>query len=155
MTAARNYVLYNPDFHLAGYYRNLVKAGMDPMEATKRVARALVRVIFRTLSSLVEKAEGEQLSEQNLKAGESDMASGSPRSDRSHESNVSISSLRGSNAKKAKSDKRAAARARRNGRSEKGLSRLWCDPLSAEFAKRRFGGFPKCFRLAFPSDDLL
>jgi hypothetical protein len=47
MTAARNYVLYNPDYHLAGYYRNLVKAGMHPMEATKRVARALVRVIFR------------------------------------------------------------------------------------------------------------
>ncbi|MBE3119822.1 MAG: IS110 family transposase [Candidatus Atribacteria bacterium] len=120
MTAARNYVLYNPDSHLAGYYRNLVKAGMDPMEATKRVARALVRVIFRTLSSLVEKAEGEQLPEQNRKAGESDMASGSLRSDRSHESNISLSSLRGSKAKKAKRDKRAATRTRRNGRSEKG-----------------------------------
>ena len=120
MTAARNYVLYNPDSHLAGYYRNLVKAGMDPMEATKRVARALVRVIFRTLSSLVEKAEGEQLSEQNRKAGESDMASGSLRSDRGHESNISLSSLRGSKAEKVKGDKRAATRTRSNGRSEKG-----------------------------------
>ena len=120
MTAARNYVLYNPDSHLAGYYRNLLKAGMDPMEATKRVARALVRVIFRMLSSLVEKEEGKQLSEQKRKAGESDMASGSLRSDRSHESNISLSSLRGSRAKKSKKDKRAATRTRRNGRSEKG-----------------------------------
>jgi hypothetical protein len=73
---------------------------MDPMEATKRVARALVRVIFRMLSSLVEKADGEQPSEQNHKAGESDMANGSLRSDQSHESNISLSSLRGSKAKK-------------------------------------------------------
>jgi hypothetical protein len=35
----------------------------------------------------------------------------------------------------------------------KGLSGLWRDPLSAEFAERRFGGFPQCFYLAFPSDD--
>jgi transposase len=120
MTAARNYVLYNPDSHLAGYYRNLVKAGMDPMEATKRVARALVRVIFRTLSSLVEKAEGEQLSEQNRKAGESDMASGSLRSDRSHESNISLSSLPGSKAGKAKRVKGAVTKARRSKMSKKG-----------------------------------
>jgi len=120
MTAARNYVFYNSDSHLAGYYRNLVKAGMDPMEATKRVARALVRVIFRMLSSLVEKADGEQPSEQNHKAGESDMANGSLRSDQSHESNISLSSLRGSKAKKTKKDKRESTRLRSNGRSEKG-----------------------------------
>ena len=120
MTAARNYVLYNPDSHLAGYYRNLVKAGMDPMEATKRVARALVRVIFRTLSSLVGKAEVEQLSEQNRKAGESDMASGSLRSDRSHESNIPLSSLRGSKAKNAKRDKRAATKSSRSKMSKEG-----------------------------------
>jgi len=119
MTAARNYVLYNPDSHLAGYYRNLVKAGMDPMEATKRVARALVRVIFRMLSSLVEKADGEQLSEQNRKAGESDMASGSLRSDRSHESNISLSSLRGSKAGKAKRVKGAVTRTRTSKMSKK------------------------------------
>jgi transposase len=47
MTAARNYVHFYPDSHLTGYYRNLIKGGMKPMEATKRVARALVRVIFR------------------------------------------------------------------------------------------------------------
>jgi hypothetical protein len=120
MTAARNYVLYNPDSHLAGYYRNLVKAGMDPMEATKRVARALVRVIFRTLSSLVEKAEGEQLSEQNRKEGESDMASGSLRSDRSHESNISLSSLRGSKAGKAKRVKGTVTKTRKSKMSKKG-----------------------------------
>ena len=55
MTAARNFVIFNPDSHLAGYYRNLVKAGMPRMEATKRVARALVRVIYRKLSALNEK----------------------------------------------------------------------------------------------------
>ena len=41
MTAARNVVFYNPDSHIAGYHRNLVKAGMSPLAATKRVARAL------------------------------------------------------------------------------------------------------------------
>jgi transposase len=54
MTAARNVVFYDRDSHLAGYYRNLVKAGMQPLEATKRVARGLVRVIFRELSALIE-----------------------------------------------------------------------------------------------------
>ncbi|HEB31930.1 MAG TPA: IS110 family transposase, partial [Spirochaetes bacterium] len=39
MTAARNYVLFNPDSHLAGYYRNMVKNGMKKTEARKRVAR--------------------------------------------------------------------------------------------------------------------
>jgi hypothetical protein len=80
MTAARNYMLFNSDSRLAGYYRNLVKAGMNPVEATKRVARALVRVIFRILSSLDDKAEEENPLEENLAAGESDMAGGSLRS---------------------------------------------------------------------------
>ena len=52
MTAAWNVVHYNPDSHVAGYHRNLVKAGMSPLAATKRVARALVRVIYRKLSTL-------------------------------------------------------------------------------------------------------
>jgi hypothetical protein len=77
-------------------------------------------VIFRTLSSLVVKAEGEQLSKQNRKAGESDMASGSLRSDRSHESNISLSSLRGSKAKNAKRDKRAATKSSRSKMSKEG-----------------------------------
>ena len=119
MTAARNYVHYNPDSHLAGYYRNLVKAGMDPVEATKRVARALVRVIFRKLSSLVEETVGETVVEEILTAGESDMASGSLRSDRGHESNISLSSQRGSKAGKGKRVKGARSRMSGSKRSEK------------------------------------
>jgi len=59
MTAAKNFVLYNPDSHLSGYFRNLVKKrGMKANEAYKRVARALVRVIFRKLGSLIEENSG-------------------------------------------------------------------------------------------------
>ena len=88
MTAARNFVRYNPDSHLSGYFRNLVKKrGMKANEAYKRVARALVRVIFRMLRALIEESLEEQ------KWSESDMASGSDfRSDISHESNISLSS---------------------------------------------------------------
>jgi transposase len=88
MTAAKNFVLYNPDSHLSGYFRNLVKKrGMKANEAYKRVARALVRVIFRKLRSLIEENSGEQ------KRSESDMASGADvRSDLSHDSNISLSS---------------------------------------------------------------
>ena len=50
ITAAKNYVLYNPDSHLAGYYRNLMKGGMSQLEARKRVARALVRVFFQSVA---------------------------------------------------------------------------------------------------------
>jgi len=119
MTAARNYVHFNPDSHLAGYYRNLVKARMDPVEATKRVARALVRVIFRKLSSLVKEAVGERPVEETLTAGESDMASGSLRSDRGHESNISLSSQKGSKSGKAKRVKGSGSRTSRSMRSEK------------------------------------
>jgi len=90
MTAARNVVLYNPDSHLAGYYRNLVKAGMAPMEATKRCARALVRVIYRQLSAVIK--EEDPAPQQAQKKGEGDMASGSLRSDQSHTSDMSPSS---------------------------------------------------------------
>lgn len=88
ITAAKNFVLYNPDSHLSGYFRNLVrKRGMKVNEAYKRVARALVRVIFRKLRSLSEENSEEQ------KRSKSDMASGSDiRSDLSHESNISLSS---------------------------------------------------------------
>jgi hypothetical protein len=90
MTAARNVVLYNPDSHLAGYYRNLVKAGMAPMEATKRCARALVRVIYRQLSALIK--DEEPAPQKAEEKGEGDMASGSLRSDQGHTSNISPSS---------------------------------------------------------------
>ena len=59
---------------------------MKANEAYKRVARALVRVIFRTLRSLLEDTPEEQ------KGSESDMASRSyVRSDQGHESNISLS----------------------------------------------------------------
>jgi transposase len=87
ITAAKNFVQNNPDSHLSGYFRNLVKKRkMKPNEAYKRVARALVRVIFRRLKSVVEDSSKEQ------KRSESDMASGSVvRSDQGHESNISLS----------------------------------------------------------------
>lgn len=86
MTAARNFVRYNPDSHLAGYFRNLVKSGMKVNEAYKRVARALVRMIFRKLRFLVAEGSGED------KRSESDMASGlESRGDLCRMSNISLS----------------------------------------------------------------
>jgi transposase len=92
MTAARNFVLYNPDSHLAGYHRYLVKRRMPSMEATKRVARALVRMIYRTLSALVAENPAMPAADQKKK-GEGEMASGLTRSDHSHTSDISPSSL--------------------------------------------------------------
>jgi hypothetical protein len=109
MTAARNFVLYNPDSHLAGYHRNLVKRGMSSMEATKRVARALVRVIYRELSAVVAQDTGRPAADQK-KEGEGDMANGLTRSDPSHISNISPSSLRTSKATESKRVKGPSAR---------------------------------------------
>jgi transposase len=92
MTAARNFVLYNPDSHLTGYHCNLVRGGMTSLEATKRVARALVRVVYRTLSALVAENPVTPAADRN-REGEDDMASGLTRSDQSHTSNISPSSL--------------------------------------------------------------
>ena len=101
ITAAKNFVLYNPDSHLTGYHRNLVKDGMNKTESYKRVARALVRIIFRDLTSLIDnddvtdqedaiKHENETLEQEDdtNKSG-SDMASGIGRSDNNH-SNISL-----------------------------------------------------------------
>lgn len=57
ITDAKNYVLYNPDKHLSGYYRNLLKRGMKVMEARKRVARSLIRIIFRILKECTPEEE--------------------------------------------------------------------------------------------------
>ena len=108
ITAAKNFVINNPDSHLSGYFRNLVKKrGMKANEAYKRVARALVRVIIRMLRSVLEDCPEEQ------KGSESDMASGSYfRSDQSHESNISLSApnendkQREGKIKRAKSNKK-------------------------------------------------
>ncbi|KKL49453.1 hypothetical protein LCGC14_2315370 [marine sediment metagenome] len=90
MTAARNYVLFNPDSHLAGYYRNNVKGGMKKTEARKRIARALVRVFFRDLYSLVELDNSDKLEDEKM-GKENDMANGLSRSDK-HHSNISFHS---------------------------------------------------------------
>jgi transposase len=92
MTAAKNFVRHNPDSHLAGYFRNLVKGGMSRLEATKRVARALVRVIYRRLSALTAQASGEIKSAERQEKGEGGMASGLTRSGQSHKSNILPSS---------------------------------------------------------------
>ena len=54
LTAAKNFVCFNKDHHLTGYYRNLVKTGMQKTEAYKRVARALVRIVYKRLYGLIE-----------------------------------------------------------------------------------------------------
>jgi hypothetical protein len=90
MTAARNVVRCDPESHLAGYHRNLVKAGMSELEATKRVARALVRVIYRRLYRITvppSEARATKI-EEHQEEGESGMASGLTRSGRSHMSNI-------------------------------------------------------------------
>ena len=79
----------------------------------------MVRGIFRILSSLVEKAEEKGPLEENLTAGESDMASGLLRSDESHTSDISLSSLGGSKAGKAKRVNGSGSRMSRSKRSEK------------------------------------
>ena len=90
MTAARNYVTCNPESHLAGYYHNLVKGGMKKTDARKRVARALVRVMFRDLQALI-KIEDLDIIEDIEKGDEKNMATGISRSDKDH-SNISSSS---------------------------------------------------------------
>lgn len=95
MTAAKKVVQFNPDSHIAGYHRNLIKGGMSELEATKRVARALVRVIYRRLSVLVGQTSEAPApkNEEHQEEGESGMASGLTRSGRSHKSNIPLSSL--------------------------------------------------------------
>ena len=124
MTAARNVVFYDPDSHLAGYYRNLVKAGMQPLEATKRVARALVRVIFRELSALNE-SKANDMEQERQKEGEGDMASGVTRSDQGRKSNISPSSLRSNKSKSTKKVKTSKARGTRTngGRKKRAVTK--------------------------------
>ena len=96
MTAALNYVRYNPDSHLAGYHRNLIKHGMKATEATKRVARALVRAVYRTLVNVV----AQNSESQGAKGGESEVASEQSRSGQSRNSNTSPSTPKSSEAKR-------------------------------------------------------
>jgi transposase len=121
MTAARNVILYDPDSHLAGYNRNLLKAGMQPLEATKRVARALVRVIFRDLSALNE-SKGTDWEEEGQKEGEGDMASGVTRGDQGRTSNISPSSQRLNKSKRATKVKAQGTRTK-GGRKKQGVTK--------------------------------
>jgi hypothetical protein len=89
MTAAMNAVHFDPNSHLAGYHRNLVKRGMEPTEARKRVARALVRVIYRELMALVQ-TDPAAPETTTGKTGQSDVASGRGRGDKQHLSNTSL-----------------------------------------------------------------
>jgi hypothetical protein len=107
MTAARNVVRFNPDSHLAGYCRNLIKRGMSPLEAYKRVARALVRVLYRTLSSLVQDDTREDT---NSDEAGSDMASGQARSDECHQSNMPLPAQRHSTMQRVQKIKRDGAK---------------------------------------------
>lgn len=52
MTAAGAVVFYNSESRIACYHRNHVDGGMRPMEARKRVARAIVRVVYRRLNEI-------------------------------------------------------------------------------------------------------
>ena len=75
INAVKNFVRFNPDSHLSGYCRNLIKGGMKVTEAYKRVARVLARRFFRRLTSL-HQAEREDEGAGEMKMRESDMASG-------------------------------------------------------------------------------
>lgn len=55
MTAVRNYIKFNSESHLAGYYRNLIKhRKMKVIEARKRAARAFVRTVFKLWNTIIE-----------------------------------------------------------------------------------------------------
>ena len=93
MTAALKVVQFDPNSHLAGYHRNLVKRGMQPLEATKRVARALVRVIYRELTTLA-KATTDEVRTEGEGKGQSGVASGRGRGDKQRQSNTPPTSLK-------------------------------------------------------------
>jgi transposase len=107
MTAARNVVRFNPDSHLAGYCRNLIKRGMSPLEAYKRVARALVRVFYRTLNGLL---PHDTRDDTNSDEAGSDMASGQARSDGCHQSNMPLPAQRHGTTQRVQRIKRDGAK---------------------------------------------
>ena len=98
MTAAMNVVRCDPNSHLAGYHRNLVKRGMEPTEAIKRVARALVRVIYRQLMGLVE-VDGEVPTTEAGQERQGGVASGRGRGDKKQLSNTPPRSPKSSRAR--------------------------------------------------------
>jgi hypothetical protein len=109
MTAAINVVRNDPNSHLAGYHRNLVKRGMEPTEANKRVARALVRVIYRELMGLIQ-ADGQKPEPKSSQEGQSGVASGRGRGDKQHLSNTPPQSQNTSTTRPRGQVKRTAGR---------------------------------------------
>ena len=87
MTGAIDVARNDFNSHLAGYHRNLVKRGMEPTEATKRVARALVKVFYRELIGLIQ-ADGQESELKSSQEGQSGVASGRGRGDKQHLSNT-------------------------------------------------------------------
>jgi len=75
LTTARNFVHFNPDHHLTGYFRSLLKTEMKRMEAYKRVARSLIRIIFKRLYSLIKISNPVEALQEN----EGSMANGRTR----------------------------------------------------------------------------
>ena len=67
LVAAKNLVQWNKNHRLTGMFKDHLKKGMSYLEALKRVARALCRVIFKVMMS--EKREQEMKTE-NIKNGE-------------------------------------------------------------------------------------
>jgi hypothetical protein len=109
VSAAIDVVRNDPNSHLAGYHRNLVKRGMEPTEAIKRVARALVRVIYRELMELIQ-AEGQEPEPKSSLEGQSGVASGRGRGDKQHLSNTPPRSQNTSTTRPRKQVKRTAGR---------------------------------------------
>jgi hypothetical protein len=109
MSAAINVVRNDANSHLAGYHRNLIKRSMEPTEATKRVARALVRVIYRELMALIP-ADPKEPASKEQQEGKSGVASGRGRGDKHHLSNTPPRSPKHSGARKREPVKRTTAR---------------------------------------------
>jgi transposase len=89
-SAARNMTVNDPSSHLSAYYRYLVGTGMPTTEAHKRVARALVRTIYRELKAPVETKAAAPATEPTEKEG--DVAADSRRPALSAPSNTPPSS---------------------------------------------------------------
>lgn len=97
-SAARNMTVNDPSSHLSAYYRHLVGTGMPTTEAHKRVARALVRTIYRELKALGETKAGAPAIEPMEKEG--DVAAGSRRRALSAPSNTPPSSQQNTTGKR-------------------------------------------------------
>ena len=118
MTAAMNVVQFDPTSHVAGYHRALRKQGMDATEATRRVARSLVRVIYREFRALVAD-ERPMPSPQGQQEGPSGVASDQGRGDKRHPSNTPARSPKLSRARRGQRVKGSSAEAQKREEPER------------------------------------